>query len=127
MSKKGIRISEKHGLNPSLEICFFCGESKGIALMGKLKGDVEAPKQVLLNYEPCDKCKEKFKEGVLVISVVNTPVSEGQFPIQKDLYPNGPHLVIKREAAKRLIPNLKDEQKTMLMEKEVFDNLFKKE
>ena len=50
-----IKISPKYGVNPSLINCFFCGESKGIALMGKLKNDAEAPKECVMDYEPCDK------------------------------------------------------------------------
>lgn len=39
-----IRLSPKHGLNPSISVCFFCGEDKNeIILPGKLEGDAEAP------------------------------------------------------------------------------------
>lgn len=65
MSKR-IKLSEKYGVNPTIPVCFWCGESKNeIALLGRLgdarKGeDIEAPKNMVLDYEPCDKCKEKF-------------------------------------------------------------------
>lgn len=36
---KGIRVSEKHGVNQSITICSICGKETGIALLGKLKGD----------------------------------------------------------------------------------------
>lgn len=68
MSKKNfITLSEKHGVNPSMTICFYCGETTGIALLGKLKGDEEAPKYICNSIEPCDKCKEKYKDYVLVV------------------------------------------------------------
>ena len=55
----GIRLSDKHGVNPTMGVCMWCGEPTGeIALLGKLKGDVEAPRYSTLSYEPCDKCKE---------------------------------------------------------------------
>lgn len=36
---KGIRVSEKYGVNPSITICPICGKETGIALLGRLKGD----------------------------------------------------------------------------------------
>ena len=74
MSKE-ITLSPKHGVNPSLDTCFWCGEPKGIALFGRIhekkgdRSDVEAPKNVVMNLEPCDKCKEKFSKGFLLIEV----------------------------------------------------------
>ena len=97
-----IKISPKHGVNPSLLKCFWCGEDMGIALMGKLKGDAEAPKYVFGGYEPCGKCKKKFAEGVLLMEADSWPVFEGQPAMQKDVYPTGKHLIMKREAAKRI-------------------------
>ena len=72
MSKKndkGIRLSPQHGVNPTLLKCFWCGGDAGIALLGKLKGDAEAPRETCLNLEPCDACKAKFKQGVQLIEV----------------------------------------------------------
>ena len=57
---KDIKISPKYGVNPTIPVCFFCGEPKNeIALMGKMKGDIEAPKNMVLDYEPCEHCKEQ--------------------------------------------------------------------
>lgn len=36
---KGVTLSKKHGLNPSITVCPICGKETGIALLGKLKGD----------------------------------------------------------------------------------------
>lgn len=60
MKDEGITLSEKHGLNPSLEVCLACGKDMGIVMFGKLKDDVEAPKQVCLGHL-CDECTAKFK------------------------------------------------------------------
>ncbi len=38
---KGIRVSEKHEVNPSITICPICGKETNIALLDKLKGDKE--------------------------------------------------------------------------------------
>lgn len=65
-----IRISEKHGINPSLMLCYFCNEeSTGIALMGKLLGDEQAPRQAVHDMEPCKQCKEYMEMGIIVISI----------------------------------------------------------
>lgn len=75
-----IKLSEKHGVNPSMQVCFFCSKSKGVALLGKLKGDAEAPHKVLTDYEPCDDCKKKFGQGILLVGVAdNAP--DGRPPI----------------------------------------------
>ena len=101
-----IRLSEKYGVNPSLIKCIFCGEAKGIAFMGKLKGDKEAPRECIMDYEPCDKCKEKFSQGVTLIGVQESPIMPGMPPIStqegKDLYPTGSVVVLKEEAAQRI-------------------------
>ena len=64
---KNILLSEKHGVNPSITTCFYCGEATGIALMGKLKDDAEAPRECCMSLEPCDNCKEKYKDYVLAV------------------------------------------------------------
>ena len=96
--RKGIPISEKYGVNPTLGVCFWCGEHTGeIALLGKLPNDAEAPKETVLNYEPCKECEETFNKGVLIIEVepsTNTP------PIRDNYSPTGRHVVVKAEAFK---------------------------
>lgn len=63
MSKKGsIKLSEKHGVNPSLVICTLCGKETGeIALLGRLKDDAEAPRHICTG-TICKECNEKFEE-----------------------------------------------------------------
>lgn len=113
-----MRISDKHGLNPSMDICFFCGEPKGIALFGKMKGDTEAPRHVLLNYEPCDKCKDAMDKGTTILEVVT--VDNGNRPIQDGVYPTGRWCVMRSEAAKELF-NV--DNKMLLLEQSVYTRL----
>ena len=54
-----ITISKKHGVNPSINTCFWCGGDKNIILFGKLPNDAEAPRNVCMDYQPCDKCKSQ--------------------------------------------------------------------
>ena len=68
----GIRVSEKYGVNPSMGICFWCGEEDGtILLPGKLPGDVEAPRRMCATYEPCKGCGEIFEKGIHCIEVAD--------------------------------------------------------
>lgn len=64
-----IPLHPKFGLNPTMLVCFYCGETTGeLALLGnKYKG--EAPKYMCNSIKPCDKCKEKYKDHLLVVEV----------------------------------------------------------
>lgn len=65
-NNKGITLSEKHGVNPSLILCPYCGKETGIALFGKLEGDKEAPRNVVGD-DLCDECKKKVEDGLVLI------------------------------------------------------------
>lgn len=101
-----IKLSKKHGVNPTIPVCFFCGEPKNeIALLGKIGGrneDLEAPKHCVLDYEPCEKCAEKMKQGVALIEVSDIQPSDGRPPMkaqgQQLVYPLGRYIVIKSSA-----------------------------
>ena len=62
MNDDSILLSEKYGLNPSLEVCMTCEKDMGIILYGKLKDDAEAPKKSCLGHI-CDECATKFKKA----------------------------------------------------------------
>ena len=63
-----ITLSPKHGVNPSLLHCICCGNTYGVAMLGKLKDDQEAPKDI---YEGlCKDCEGVINQGgVMVIEV----------------------------------------------------------
>ena len=100
---KDIKLSPKYGLNPCIPVCFFCGEEKNeIALLGHIGDgrkheDFEAPKKAVLDYEPCDECKKKFAEGVLLIEVTTSPEFMNM-PIAEGAYPTGRYIVVRPEA-----------------------------
>lgn len=84
-----IKLSPKHGVNPSVMNCFFCGEAKAVALLGRLKGDAEAPRQAVFDVDPCDKCTGYMAQGVILISVRNgesgpDPYRTGGWCVVKD-------------------------------------------
>jgi hypothetical protein len=85
-----IRLSDKHGVIPSVSKCYLCGKDKGLVLFGRLKNDEEAPRSAVYDKEPCDECKELQKLGVILISVRDgsspeeEPVRTGEFAVVKD-------------------------------------------
>lgn len=121
----GIPISPKYGVNPSCTVCFFCGETSGIALFGRMKGDVEAPPYALVDYEPCNNCREKFKQGSLLLEVDTRPHIDGQPPIQQQenqkLYPTGRFKVLKKEACERIFGKAHEKA---LLDVETYNMLF---
>lgn len=60
-----IRLSEKHGVNPSVTVCPFCFQDVGVALFGLLPNDEEAPRRVA-DSELCDECKNHMRQGFLI-------------------------------------------------------------
>ena len=131
----GIKLSKKYGVNPTIPICFWCGEMKNeVALLGKLKGDIEAPHSCILDYEPCDECKKNMSMGVTLIGTTEKPIREDLPPIRDNetetLYPTGQWLVVTKEAAKRYFSEVASEEEIesaekILVEQEFIDYLNK--
>lgn len=126
-----ILLSPKHGLNPTIPICFWCGEEKNeIALMGRIgdarKGeDFEAPMHAVLDYEPCDKCREKMSLGFAMIEATHVPNPTTKVQMQPGVYPTGRYAVIKKEAAMRLFTPQTDLSKgKAFVDSALFDLIF---
>lgn len=81
---RGIKVSQKHGVNPSMELCAWCGEVKGIALLGKLPKDEEAPKQAVYNLEPCDKCQEQMNLGITIAESDDGKIPTGRWLVVEE-------------------------------------------
>lgn len=111
-----IKLSKKHGVNPTIPICFFCGNEKNeIALLGELPNDAEAPKHTIINYEPCDTCKEIMNKGITVMEVTTKPNAPNQPPIQKNCYPTGRFLTLSKDSAKRSFPTIDVEKDKIIL------------
>lgn len=126
MSRSGIRLSEKHGLNPSLAVCFWCGKERGdLVLLGRLKNDEEAPRYMVVDFEPCDHCREGMAQGFTLIEATTSPNSVCDREMQSGVYPTGRYVVVTKDAARRMFgdPNIKTGGKAFL-EACVFDEMF---
>lgn len=94
----GIRLHPKHGVNPTIPTCFYCGEDKNeIALLGAAYRGEAPMKGVVLDQKPCDKCAGYMKQGVILISVKD---GEDGKP---NPYRTGGWAVIKDEAIRRMV------------------------
>lgn len=77
--------------------CFFCGEPKGLVMNTRLtEKDAKNIREInghAIDYEPCDKCKELMKQGIMLVSVRDGET--GNNP-----YRTGKMVVLKEEAVK---------------------------
>lgn len=149
MSRDSIELSPKYGVNPTIPVCFWCGKEKGeIALMGRVRkkqtrntaqgtrstetvdNDVQAPTHMVLNYEPCECCKENFKKGVHLVEV--TPHAEDERPAftKSDndtlLYPTGRCMVVTPEGARKVFglpDDMLEAGKKLCLDTDTFDQL----
>ena len=111
-----IRISPKHGVNPSLMVCPICGKETGVALLGRIKGDAEAPRRIA-DRTPCPECKKALDNGAHFILEVRDGES-GDNPFR-----TGRLVGITREAAERLF-TCRPVPRVAYMEHTLFDQLF---
>lgn len=114
-SDEGIILSEKHGLNPSITHCECCGKEIGIALFGKLKDDVEAPRDIAMGL--CDDCKKVIDSGGLMI----IEVKDGESG--KNPYRTGRIVGITKEAKEKMFKEYNDAPMAY-MEQSLFTKLF---
>ena len=130
---KGIRLSKKYGVNPTIPVCFWCGKEKNeIALMGHIgdgrKGeDIEAPICAILDYVPCEECEKNMHLGVTVMEASNVPIAEGFPEMQEGVYPTGNWYVIRQEAAERVFGDKLNGSNKVFVDQEAFSMLFGKE
>jgi hypothetical protein len=95
-------LNPKHGVNPTIRQCFWCGEDTGeILLLGDAMKE-QAPMHSVTDYNPCDRCTDAFDQGILIIEVSRTPLQDKQ-PDLQGTYPTGAHWVITEEAVTRLL------------------------
>ena len=83
--EKGITLSKKHGLNPSMVICPICGKKESIAILGHIKGDKEAPRYI--QGDICDECKARVADNkCFVISVGEDQRLKCYVIVSKDVF-----------------------------------------
>lgn len=109
-----IRLSPKHGLNPSLLHCRFCGKEYGIALCGRLPDDAEAPRHT--SHGVCDDCTKVLDVGGLLVIEVRDGES-GPNP-----YRTGRMVGVSKAARQKL--GVSDEHPACYMPESIFSDMF---
>lgn len=79
MSGGSIRLSKKHGLNPSVLKCWICGGDAGLALLGQvarredgpgsriIEHHAEAPREMTRKGDTCSTCEGVMKSGGIML------------------------------------------------------------
>lgn len=125
-----IRLSPKYGVNPTIPVCFWCGKERGeIALMGHIGDgrkheDLEAPKYMVIDFEPCEECQRNMALGFTVMEATSRPNSHSNVEMQKGVYPTGRFVVMKTEAAHRVFNGLATNVSKAFVDIETFTQLF---
>ena len=114
-----IPLHKEHGLNPTILACIICGEDKNeIALLGaNYKG--EAPKSMVADVNPCDKCHKKYlSKGTLLVEA-EIKIERGK----EHQVPTGRITVIKDEAFANVFNQEIPKGKIVLVEKGILQML----
>lgn len=93
MPKGSLKLHPEFGVNPTIPVCYWCGEDTGqIALMGAyLKG--EAPARMVVDKQPCEACQKRWADGVVIMEAGFLEPHE----------PTGRHIIARREVVRDMI------------------------
>lgn len=96
----GIKISEKYGVNPSVDTCFICGKETNVVLFGASYKDengktTEAPRRVCTG-QLCDNCQKVIDEGGIFFIAIKDGESG------KNPWRTGQITAIKEEAVQKI-------------------------
>lgn len=123
-----IKLSPKYGVNPTIPVCFWCGEEKNeVALMGHIGDDrkhedFEMPMHAVINYEPCEECQKAMAMGVTIMEATHEPNRVSDMEFQSGTYPTGRWVVMKPEATQRIFEVSADVKK-IFVDVELFSNI----
>lgn len=137
-----VTLSPRYGVNPTIPVCFWCGEERNeVALMGRIsrkkevrnawggtsnvvESDIEAPRNMVLDYEPCDECRKYMDMGFTVMEATTAPNSATNVEIQSGVYPTGRYAVLKMDAAVRIFQGIDTSKKKAFVDDAVFKQMF---
>lgn len=96
MAKGDLRLDPKHGVNPAIPRCFYCGDAKNELILAGFRGGSAAPQNAVWDKTPCDKCQGFMAQGVVLMSVRDGETSED------NPYRTGGFCVVTRESIRRI-------------------------
>ena len=125
-----IKLSPKYGVNPTIPVCFWCGKERNeIALLGHIGDgrkheDIEAPKNLVLDFEPCEKCQSQMALGFTVMEATREPNATCNHEMQSGVYPTGRFVVMKTKVAEQFFGKEFTSKGKAFMEPDVFNQMF---
>lgn len=125
-----IRLSPNYGVNPTIPVCFWCGREKNeIALMGRIGDgrkheDIQAPKNMVLDFEPCDECKQSMNLGFTIMEATTEPNMRCSVEIQDGVYPTGRFVVMRSETAHKIFKGVSEDTEKCFLDAADFDQMF---
>lgn len=119
--KGPIKLHPKHGLNPTVLVCFWCNADVGVALLGASCKD-EAPRQMVGDYHPCKKCVKDRSKGIVAIEVRSKTNRDTQPEITEGLIPTGRWCVLSEDGVRHLLkdPTTALKERGMYLDQQVF-------
>lgn len=109
-------MKNKSNIEVALTKCFFCGEDSEIVINKTLTSyyakKVKEMHSKVINKEPCSKCKDYMKKGIIVISVDEDKTEDKNNP-----YRTGGFWVIKNSAIEDM--PIENKLKTSILEKRI--------
>jgi len=134
MKHDGIEINEEFGVNPTMSMCFFCGEEKGELVLFGAEGfkklnektgiyeSAQAPMKMVVDATPCQKCQEKWSIGITFLEMTEIEVisemKRGKpTKFEKQMVPTGRLSVITEEAAIHMLS--KSEEKDEVLKRRI--------
>ncbi len=114
-----IRLHPKFGVNPTVVVCFWCGQDKNeLALLGAAFKD-EAPRRMVVDYAPCESCADKMATGITIIEARDTdpPRYTGRWAVV-------PEQLVGKLFVEGKVTDAILKHRKALMEPEAFEHLF---
>lgn len=124
-----VKLSPKYGVNPTIPVCFWCGNERNeIAFMGKLGDgrngeDFEAPRYAVIDYEPCDKCRAAMEAGFTIMEATTSPNPASSVGIQDGIYPTGRFMVITKSSAERMFGDIAKANAKAFIDTDLFSRM----
>lgn len=125
-----VRISPKHGANPTIPVCLYCGKEKDeIVICGRInRKDDQMPLNSVIDAIPCENCQELWKNGIVLIRACDTK-HENMVPVtaqnNQKVWLDGSTILLREEAAQRMFDTHMVKGDRAYLEDKVFDVLMK--
>ena len=91
---------------------------------GRKHEDFEAPKRMVIDFEPCEECRRNMALGFTVMEATSSPNQVSSMEIQKGVYPTGRYVVLRREAVLRIFGAIPADNDKAFLQSEAFAEMF---